>query len=155
MPLHELRDQRVGLADVLPGTGSQLPADLDPDLAAERILRLAGTLVADADLDRAVTAMARALRDPGVSAEDAAADTGLSPRQLRRRFHAAAGYGPKTLQRVLRFRRFVSSIDAGDTAGLAALAAETGYADQAHLTRECTRLAGMPPAALARVRAQQ
>jgi AraC-like DNA-binding protein len=32
---------------------------------------------------------------------------------------------------------------------LAWLAAETGYADQAHLTRECVRLAGLPPAALA------
>ena len=31
-------------------------------------------------------------------------------------------------------------------------AAKTGYADQAHLTRESTRLAGLSPAALARVR---
>ncbi len=50
-------------------------------------------------------------------------------RQLRRRCHAAVGYGPKTLQRVLRFRRFVSRIDAAPPAGqsahdLAALAAQ-------------------------------
>jgi AraC-like DNA-binding protein len=32
---------------------------------------------------------------------------------------------------------------------LARLATETGYADQAHLTRESTRLAGLPPTALA------
>jgi hypothetical protein len=45
-------------------------------------------------------------------------------------------YGPKTLQRVLRFRRFVSRIDAcPDILDLATLAAEAGYADQAHLTR--------------------
>ena len=31
---------------------------------------------------------------------------------------------------------------------LARLAFEAGYADQAHLTRECSRLAGLPPAAL-------
>jgi AraC-like DNA-binding protein len=55
--------------------------------------------------------------------------------------------------RVLRFRRFVARIDAdGDPADLARLAAEAGYADQAHLTRESTRLAGLTPAALARAR---
>ena len=78
-------------------------------------------------------------------------------RQLRRRCHAAVGYGPKTLQRVLRFRRFVSRIDAGLPSGqaahdLAALAVQVGYADQAHLTRECRALAGLTPAALARQR---
>ena len=87
---------------------------------------------------------------------------GLSLRQLRRRCHAAVGYGPKTLQRVLRFRLFVSLIDAlshdlagPDPAGLdlAGLAARAGYADQAHLTRECGSLAGLTPAALARQRA--
>ncbi len=41
---------------------------------------------------------------------------------------------------------------AGAVTDLAGLAAETGYADQAHLTRESARLAGLTPAALARVR---
>ncbi len=35
---------------------------------------------------------------------------------------------------------------------LAAIAAEAGYADQAHLTRECGKLSGLTPAALARQR---
>ena len=79
-------------------------------------------------------------------------------RQLRRRCHAVVGYGPKTLQRVLRFRRFVSRIERGPAppartgTDLAALAAQAGYADQAHLTRECQALAGLTPAALARQR---
>jgi len=63
-------------------------------------------------------------------------------------------YGPKTLQRVLRFRGFVSRVDARPAVlDLATLAAEAGYADQAHLTRECGRLSGLTPAALARQRA--
>jgi AraC-like DNA-binding protein len=33
-------------------------------------------------------------------------------------------------------------------AALSRLAAEAGYADQAHLTRECGRLSGLSPAAL-------
>jgi len=78
---------------------------------------------------------------------------GLSGRQLRRRCEAAVGYGPKTLQRVLRFRRFVAQIDApAGPPGLAQAAADSGYADQPHLTRETLRLAGLPPAALIRER---
>jgi methylphosphotriester-DNA--protein-cysteine methyltransferase len=103
--------------------------------------------------DPAVTRAATLLRDPRAHAEDVAADVGLSLRQLRRRCHAAVGYGPKTLQRVLRFRRFVSWIDRDSgAADLAVLAADAGYADQAHLTRECVGLSGLTPAALARVR---
>jgi transcriptional regulator GlxA family with amidase domain len=82
-----------------------------------------------------------------------AADLGVSERHLYRRCRAAVGYGPATLRRVLRFRRFVSGIDqTAASPDLARLATETGYADQAHLTRESTRLAGLPPAALARAR---
>jgi AraC-like DNA-binding protein len=69
---------------------------------------------------------------------------GIGDRQLRRRFLEAVGYGPKTLERILRFQRFLM-LEGDD---LARLALEAGYADQAHLTRECTRLAGLPPAAL-------
>jgi methylphosphotriester-DNA--protein-cysteine methyltransferase len=80
-----------------------------------------------------------------------ARDLGVSERQLRRRFHAAVGYGPKTLARILRFRRFVDAIDRGRS-DLAALAFDAGYADQAHLTRETRRLAGLPPAIFMRAR---
>jgi AraC-like DNA-binding protein len=72
---------------------------------------------------------------------------GIGDRQLRRRFAEAVGYGPKTLERILRFQRFLA-LAAGRDRDLARLALEAGYADQAHLTRECSRLAGLPPAAL-------
>ena len=71
---------------------------------------------------------------------------GIGDRQLRRRFLDAVGYGPKTLERIVRFQRFLSLAETGDD--LAWLSLEAGYADQAHLTRECTRIAGLPPAAL-------
>jgi AraC-like DNA-binding protein len=73
---------------------------------------------------------------------------GIGDRQLRRRFADAVGYGPKTLQRILRFQRFLSLAARDAAPDLAWLALDAGYADQAHLTRECTRLAGLPPAAL-------
>jgi AraC-like DNA-binding protein len=157
VPLSELRDQRVDLEDLRRIDARRLPGSLDPGTAAIRALDLAAALVADGDPDPAATRAAVLLADPRARAEDVAADVGLSMRQLRRRCHAVVGYGPKTLQRVLRFRRFVDRIDAGPPSGqaahdLAALAAQAGYADQAHLTRECRALAGLTPAALARQR---
>jgi transcriptional regulator GlxA family with amidase domain len=71
-------------------------------------------------------------------------DVSLSARQLRRRFHDAVGYGPKTLQRNLRLQRF----RALNELGLVRAAAEAGDADQAHLTNECRRLTGLTPSEL-------
>jgi AraC-like DNA-binding protein len=76
----------------------------------------------------------------------------ISERQLRRRCQAAVGLAPKVLHRTLRFQGFLALAQealargrslAGD--GLALLAAEVGYADQPHLTRECLRLTGVTP----------
>jgi AraC-like DNA-binding protein len=71
----------------------------------------------------------------------------ISERQLRRRFEAASGLAPTTLHRILRFRRFVAlaSTRARPSTQVAQLALEAGYADQAHLSREATRLEGRPP----------
>jgi AraC-like DNA-binding protein len=78
----------------------------------------------------------------------------ISERQLRRRSLAAIGLAPKVLQRMLRFQGFLALVQhalahgrppAAD--GLARLAAEAGYADQSHLTRESVRLMGIPPGA--------
>jgi AraC-like DNA-binding protein len=76
----------------------------------------------------------------------------ISERQLRRRCQAAIGLAPKVLHRTLRFQGFLAlaqeAFARGRTPtddGLAVLAAEAGYADQPHLTRECLRLTGVTP----------
>jgi AraC-like DNA-binding protein len=153
VPLSELLDQRVEATD-LPGVPARrLPGSLPPAEALRRLTEAVAELVTERPPDSLVLAAARGLGRPGARAELVAGRLGVSERQLRRRCQAAVGYGPRTLMRVLRFRRFVARIDAdGDAADLARLAAEAGYADQAHLTRESTRLAGLTPAALARAR---
>jgi AraC-like DNA-binding protein len=78
----------------------------------------------------------------GGSVRDVADRLGLSERQLRRRSLAAFGYGPKTLQRVLRFQRALRLARAGEPLADAAFAA--GYADQAHFAHEVRALAGEP-----------
>jgi AraC-like DNA-binding protein len=72
----------------------------------------------------------------------------VSPRTLRRRCEAAFGYGPKTLDRILRFQRFLRLARQEEAPRLATLAFAAGYADQAHLTREVRRLSGFSPAVL-------
>jgi AraC-like DNA-binding protein len=78
----------------------------------------------------------------------------ISERQLRRRLGSAVGLAPKPLHRMLRFQGFLAltqlAISLGRRPaeeGLARLAADLGYADQAHLTRECLSLTGMTPGA--------
>jgi AraC-like DNA-binding protein len=72
---------------------------------------------------------------------------GWSERTLRRRCREAFGYGPKTLERILRFQGFLRLL-ANGRAPLSVLALEAGYADQAHLSREVRRLSGQSPGAL-------
>jgi len=65
---------------------------------------------------------------------------GMSSRQLRRRFLAAVGYGPKMFQEVLRFQALLNlATNAREQLSLADLAADAGYADQAHMSREVHR----------------
>jgi AraC-like DNA-binding protein len=146
VPLSELRDRRVELADIDPALARRLHGDLDPREAARRLERLARELAA-APEDPVVAAAVARLADPAARVEALAGEVALSERQLRRRFHAAVGYGPKTLQRVLRFRRFL----AGPRDDLARAALEAGYADQPHLAHEVARLAGTSPSRLARI----
>jgi AraC-like DNA-binding protein len=74
----------------------------------------------------------------------------MSERTLRRRFDESFGYGPKTLDRILRYQRFLRLVrlSRGSTA---ILAAEAGYSDQPHLVRESRRLAGCTPLEVERI----
>jgi AraC-like DNA-binding protein len=78
-----------------------------------------------------------------------AGEVGWSRKHLAQRFAIEVGAGPKTVGRILRFAGARRAIDAGarpaciDWAGLAA---DWGYADQAHLIREFRAMAGVTPA---------
>ena len=90
-----------------------------------------------------------------VSVAELAAETGWSARHLSSLFRAEVGLSPKEAARVVRFdharhriaRAATASSGAADApgVGLAGLAAECGYYDQAHLAREFRSLAGCPP----------
>jgi AraC-like DNA-binding protein len=152
VPLRELLDLRVAAADLGAVPARWLPGELPPAEAARRIALTAAEMVQQRPPDRLVLEAARQLDRPGARADLVARRLEISERQLRRRCQDAVGYGPAMLHRVLRFRRFLARVDAGEAADLAAIAADVGYADQPHLTRESSELAGLPPAALARTR---
>ncbi len=153
LPLTELLDQRVDLADIRPRLARRLPGELSPGRALGRLIGMTARLTSEGPPDVLVSRAARLLAVSRERTGELAWDLGVSERQFRRRCLHAVGYGPKTLHRVLRFRRFLSRVNAGDgNPDLSRIAFEAGYADQAHLTRESVRLAGLPPAALARAR---
>ena len=95
--------------------------------------------------DPAVREAVRLLGRTPSTVADVADRTFVSERQLQRRFAELIGYGPKTLQRVLRFQRFLQQLRS-PSVNLAGAAALAGYADQAHLSREARRLSGLTPA---------
>lgn len=69
----------------------------------------------------------------------------VSPRTLQRIFARYLGVSPLWVLRRYRLQDAATAIDAGDGEDLAALAADLGFADQAHLTRAFTEVIGVPP----------
>ena len=89
----------------------------------------------------AVAEMVRQLRE-GTSIERVADALGLSERQLRRRSLEMVGYGPKTLARILRLGGAIDLARSG--LRFVDVAADAGYAEQAHLARDVREFAGVP-----------
>ena len=94
--------------------------------------------------DRLAAALATA---PDFLIEDWAASMGLAPQSISRGFRQAYGVSPKRFrieQRALRALRKLASWPGT----LAALAAEGGFSDQAHLARAIGELTGVAPSRL-------
>jgi AraC-like DNA-binding protein len=79
-----------------------------------------------------------------------AKDIGWSRKHLVNRFRSELGLAPKPIARLMRFHEACRLAQTQASGGWAAIAAESGYADQAHLAREFSDLAGEPPTAWAR-----
>jgi AraC-like DNA-binding protein len=147
----ELRDRTVALEDLWGAQATELAERLAGAPPASRLGALTAAVARRLDGARApdgLVAHASSLLAAGMPVTAASREVALTDRHLRRRFHDAVGYGPKTLQLVLRLRRFLALAESGPSPDLARAAADAGYSDQPHLTRECADLTGLPPAAL-------
>jgi AraC-like DNA-binding protein len=73
----------------------------------------------------------------------------LSARHLTTLFQREVGRSPKTVAMLMRFEhataRIAESVRTHAPIDLSAIAIGTGYSDQAHLSREFVRFAGVPP----------
>ncbi|WP_406400360.1 helix-turn-helix domain-containing protein [Streptomyces sp. NBC_00879] len=178
-PVSDWTGQRLPVADVLTGADTANTAGAGPDTAGailgpeaedERVAALDAFLLglepaADPQALRAMELVDLVRRDRTIRrvAELAEAE-GVSARSLQRLFAAYVGVGPKWV--ILRYRihealeRAEAAEDAAaeggggasdaDALDWAALAAELGYSDQAHLVRDFTATVGVPPTAYAR-----
>ncbi|MFD1815888.1 helix-turn-helix domain-containing protein [Rhodococcus gannanensis] len=135
----EVRDSRIPLRDVWSDAAVRRLTD---DAARDPLAALTAAVRDRLDpVDLPVEFSIGARLASGASVGDVAAELGWSPRRMHRRALVAFGYGPKTLARVLRFDRAVAAARSG--VGFARVAADAGYADQAHLAREVRSLSGI------------
>jgi AraC-like DNA-binding protein len=144
----------VGLEDIVGADARRLSEQIQ----SARTWEERGRLLDDFLLDRAMHGpqpspdMTHALhllvrsRGKGPISE-IARQVGWSHKHLITKFKQQIGVAPRLAARLLRLSTVWPHLD--DEQSWARIAAECGYTDQAHLTREFRRLAGTTPAALA------
>jgi AraC-like DNA-binding protein len=155
LPMDELPDPVVDLADVMGTEGARLAA-------------MDGWEARFDYLDELFLARFAAARPPQPSVEWAWGSLldsggcvpisrltdrlGCSPNHLIRGFRDQVGVTPKQAGRIIRFSRASGALRSAAPPALADLAASCGYHDQSHMTRDFRRLAGTTPSAYARAR---
>jgi AraC-like DNA-binding protein len=118
---------------------------------ADKLAALAAWLEHRATLRRELTPAAlragraamRLCAEPGLPMQTLAGEQHVSRRQLERDFGRFIGTSPRHLARVVRVQAVSRRAQAG--AGLADIAADVGFADQAHMTRVVQQLTGLTP----------
>lgn len=154
-PVADLADRTVAAADVFGADvvplGEEILA-LD-DLAAMAaladrfLLPLVPRAAADPQVARVAGLVERITASPRLFRVDQlAGELDMSVRQVQRLFAQYVGASPKFVLRRARLHEAAARADAGADIDWAALAADLGYADQAHLTRDFAASVGAPPA---------
>ncbi len=155
VPAAALRGHLLDLGDVDPAL-RHLPEQLATTDPVERRAHVVRELVRararheTAPTLRAPVARALELLRRGATVADVARDVGYSRRHLATLLHAEIGVAPKTWARLARLERSHDAVRRQAVRGrldLARVAAETGHADQAHLSREWRDLVGRSPTA--------
>jgi AraC-like DNA-binding protein len=159
VPMSRLADRELPLPALgrlagLDGPALQAAVQAAPDAAAAAALVDAALVPlrppTDATVDRVAGIVALVDAEPAIRrVEDLAERAGSSVRGLQRLCAEWIGIGPKELVRWARLHEAAGRAAEG-TADWAALAAELGYADQAHLVRDFSRVVGEPPGRYAR-----
>jgi AraC-like DNA-binding protein len=158
-PLTSLTGERIPLGAVFASPEGVAPSAVDavltPDDEHARVAALDTFLLGlgpapDPQADLAMALVDRVRRDRTIRrvAEFARAE-GMSVRALQRLFSAYVGVGPKWIILRYRIHEALEHAETSREVDWAALAADLGYADQAHLVRDFTSTVGVPPTAYA------
>jgi AraC-like DNA-binding protein len=152
LPMRELSSRMVSLDDLADRGIAELRHKLEDAQDWDVRLDLAETFALDrlqrgSQLSPAVVSAYRELAfcHGDVRIATIAARLGWSRKHLAQRFQDEIGLTPKALARMLRFNRALDLANGMAEPDWAGLAAECGYADQAHLTREFAEFAGATP----------
>ena len=151
----DLAARMIDMSDVLGRDGRQLREQLGAtpgwqnrfDLVEDFVAGRANHLPSP-EIEFAYRRLARSAGGARITA--LAKEIGWSRKHLVNRFRSELGLAPKPVARIMRFHRACRLAHAGEARGWAGVAAESGYADQAHLAREFSTLAGESPTAWAR-----
>jgi AraC-like DNA-binding protein len=151
----DLTARMVDMSDVLGREGRQLRERLGAtplwqsrfDLVEDFVTDRANHLPSP-EIEFAYRRLARTAGGARITA--LAKEIGWSRKHLVNRFRSELGLAPKPVARIMRFHRACRLAHTGEARGWAGVAAESGYADQAHLAREFSTLAGESPTAWAR-----
>jgi AraC-like DNA-binding protein len=142
-PAGDLRGVTIGLEQVLTDRQTRHVVD---QIGLGRLPELFARPAVDG---RVRAAVRRLSTMPASSTVRVADDLGLSSRHLRRLLIEHTGLGPSSIQRVARLHTFLRMAGGQwPRPGLAELAADAGYADQSHLSRDVRDLTATTPATL-------
>ncbi|WP_206042087.1 helix-turn-helix transcriptional regulator [Rhodococcus sp. OK302] len=143
-----VQDSKIAFGDVLPSRTSRILADA---LRQERVdTPLLESLWPGLRIDTvALQGFVALTNSPNIRIHEIASDLGVSARHFRRTLSNSVGLSPKMIQKVQRMQN-VLTLGRRENTSLATLAARTGYADQAHLSRDVQALAGITPTRLLR-----
>ncbi|MFH8802637.1 DUF6597 domain-containing transcriptional factor [Streptomyces sp. NPDC017936] len=148
-PVGDWTGRRVPLPDADPRPVLS-PDDEDARVAALDAYLLGLGPGPDPRADLAMALVDRVRADRAIRrVADLARAEGVSVRLLQRLFAAYVGVGPKWVILRYRIHEALERAETEDTVDWSALAAELGYADQAHLVRGFKATVGVPPTAYA------
>jgi len=147
----EITDLVCDLTDFLGKLAGQLweklaevASDERIGIAEEILCRLAdGGIRVDPAIERCVLRIQQV--DGCLRMNELEQGSGLSARQLERKFARHLGIPPKTFARVARFRAVLKRARLRNAPDWARIAADFGFADQAHLIRDFKALGGFTP----------
>jgi AraC-like DNA-binding protein len=158
LPMSEIVGRRIDLRELWGRKACGLTETIDEsETAANRLqawqlqlLQLLPNAGAPSPEMRAVFSLMKGDRADGAKIRSIRDRLDISERTLRRHCQDHFGYGPKALDRILRFQTFLRIARGEGETGLSDMAFAAGYADQAHLSRDIRALCGMSAGALVR-----